>query len=189
ITVAADGENTIVVAPGANATVTELTDGDRRAIAAADILVCQLELPLETVTAAARYTRSTSTLFVLNCAPARPLPEELIAALDVVVVNETEAAQAGPDVLARIPQVVTTLGRAGARYRGPDGETTVPAVRVEVVDTTGAGDAFIGALVAYWRRGPETALRAAVAAGALATTRHGATAAMPDVLEIERLMR
>ncbi|MFC9788551.1 ribokinase [Rhodococcus sp. NPDC127528] len=177
IVVDGSGENSIVVVGGANTTVRDLTDADRSAIAEADVLLCQLELPLGVVTAAARHARSAGTTVFLNPSPVQPLPDALLDAVDVLIVNETEARQLGDAVLGRVPHLVTTLGADGATLRGPDGSlhrATPPAV--EVVDTTGAGDAFAGTLAASWPSGPADALDRACAAGALATTRRGATA-------------
>ncbi len=110
---------------------------------------------------------------LLNPSPVRELPADLLAAVSVIVLNQGEAAAIGADVLASIPHVITTLGGGGAEYRGPDGASlAVPAPRVVAVDTTGAGDAFTGALAVAWAQGrdPEAALQWACAAGALATT-------------------
>ena len=107
------------------------------------------------------------------------LPPELIANVDILVLNKLEAEQLGDAVLAEIAHVVTTLGEAGATYSGPDGaESTATPPRVDVVDTTGAGDAFTGTLAVAWNQGPDEALRWACAAGALAATTHGATEAL-----------
>lgn len=189
ITVDAAGENSIVVVPGANAAVEDLTAAELDRIAGADVLVCQLELPLPTVTAGAAHARRYGTTVFLNPSPVQPLPRELLDAVEVLVVNETEAAGLGPETLARVPHLVTTLGGRGARWRGPDGTRVhLPAPAVTVVDTTGAGDAFTGTLAARWHLGPETALRHAVAAGALATTRRGAAASSPTAAETDALL-
>lgn len=185
ITVDAHGENSIVVVGGANATMTELDAGELDAIAAADLLLCQLELPLPTVVAACRHAHEHAVTVILNPSPAQPLPAELLDCVDVLVVNETEADQLGDAVLGRVPHLVTTFGGRGASHHGPDGahmHADPPAV--EVLDTTGAGDAFTGELASSWRLGPAVAVRRAVAAGALATTRHGADAA-PTRAEVD----
>ncbi|MEV1146035.1 ribokinase, partial [Micromonospora sp. NPDC049799] len=91
VMVSADGENAIVVSPGANASMTGLTEDERSLVRAADVLVAQLEIPVETVTEAALAARDAGTRVVLNAAPARPLPAELLAATDLLVVNEGEA--------------------------------------------------------------------------------------------------
>ena len=199
ITVDDDGENTIVVAPGANAALTGLTAQDERVITESALLVLQLELPIETVTAGALAAARAGVPVLLNPSPVRDqLPEELLAAVTVVVLNEGEHDRLGGStsppsggLLAAVPHVVTTLGAAGARYRGPAGylaRAEPPTVRA--VDTTGAGDAFTGAFAVAWIEGmdPATALAFACAAGALTTTRRGAGAAAPDRTAIERLL-
>ncbi|MCM6773722.1 ribokinase [Nocardia sp. CDC159] len=187
IIVDTSGENSIIVVPGANARLTELTDADLAAIAAADVLLCQLEIPIETVLAAARHARAHDTTVLLNPSPVQWLSPELWACVDIAVVNEGEAEQLG-SALEPVAHVVTTRGGAGARYRGPDGEFASPGVTVDVVDTTGAGDTFTGALAAHWHEGPRTALAWAGAAGALATTKLGASASIPHRAEIEHLL-
>jgi ribokinase len=126
----------------------------------------------------------------------QPLPAELLATTHILVINEGEEAAlvkfGGPAGLAAIPHVVTTLGSAGARHRGPDGAVvSVGSPAVAAIDTTGAGDAFTGAFaVAFARRwSPEDALVWACAAGALATTRPGAGKAAPTGAEIDGLAR
>jgi len=191
ITVDDAAENTIVVAPGANGRLTGLTGADAELIGGAAMLLLQLEVPLETVLAAARTAVAASVPVLLNPSPARQLPAELVSALSIVVLNEGEEHALGTELLARVPHVVTTLGAAGARYRGPGGVTASalpPAVRS--VDTTGAGDAFTGALAVALAHGaaPAAALRWACAAGALATTRRGAGASAPDRDRIDDLV-
>lgn len=184
IVVDGSGENTIVVVGGANARMTELDDADLDTIAAADVLMCQLEIPLRTVRAAAAHARAHGTVVMLNPSPVRELPAAVWADVDVAVVNEGEAARFGA-ALAPVPHVITTLGAAGAAYRDPDGRVlTQLGVPVEVVDTTGAGDTFTGALAAHWHEGADTALAWACTAGALATTKLGASAAIPTRAEI-----
>ncbi|WP_238780964.1 ribokinase [Prescottella equi] len=188
ITVDSSGQNSIIVVPGANSRVVDLTDDELAAIADADVLLCQLEIPLDTVTAAARHAAAHGTVVILNPSPAQPLPDGLVDAVDVLVVNETEERQLGEDALTRVQHVVTTLGADGARYRGPGGEQLrVAAPSVDAVDTTGAGDAFAGALASAWSRGPDAALTFACAAGALTATRPGASAASPTRAEIEEI--
>lgn len=187
ITVDDAAENTIVVVGGANAALIELDAGDRAAITGADLLVLQLETPLPTVTAAARLAAAAGVPVLLNPSPVRPLPAELLAAVHILVVNEAEAAALG-DVRPGGGHLITTLGAAGARYRGPAGAAAAMPPPVRVVDSTGAGDAFTGALAVAWScgAGPAAALRRACAAGALATTRAGAVA--PTAAEVDRLL-
>ncbi|MBF6172225.1 ribokinase [Nocardia blacklockiae] len=184
IVVDSAGENTIIVVEGANATLTDLTADDLAAVAAADILLCQLEIPLPTVLAAARHARASGTTVLLNPSPAQDLSPEFWSVVDIAVVNEGESERLAAS-LDTVPHVVVTRGANGAVYRGPDGEIAHPGVRVEVVDTTGAGDTFTGALAAHWHRGPATALAWACTAGALATTKLGASASIPSRADIE----
>ncbi|MEV0250939.1 ribokinase [Nocardia sp. NPDC050712] len=187
IVVEAGGENTIIVTPGANGQFRELDADDLAAVADADILLCQLEIPVETVAAAARHARAHGTVVLLNPSPVRELPAELWGDIEVAVVNSGEARRLGA-ALAAVPHVITTRGADGAAYRGPDEEVHVPSPKVRVVDTTGAGDAFTGALAAAWQRGPERALAWACAAGALAATQLGASASIPDAAAIAGLL-
>jgi ribokinase len=198
------GENTIVVAPGANGTLDRLTSADRVAVADADVLLCQLEVPGSVVLAAAQVARKAATRVVLNAAPARSLPTELLSTVDLLVVNEGEgAAIAGsgsgdsPGVLLDrllelVPRVVLTLGAAGAAYADREGKrVTVPAPRVRAVDTTAAGDAFTGAFAVAWAQGRPVvdALRWACAAGAVCAQRVGASSALPCRADIDALHR
>lgn len=183
VTVDDAAENTIVVVAGANDSLTELGADDVAAIEGADVLLLQLEIPVPTVVAAAEAARRGGTTVFLNPSPVRSVPDALFDVVDVLVVNESEHHALGAAV-ERTPHVVTTLGARGARHRGPDGAVTeVPAPRVQAIDTTGAGDAFTGALAVAWRDGPETAVRRAVVGGALATTRAGIAA--PTAAEID----
>lgn len=155
------GENTIIVIAGANAAMTA-TEVDKHvdAIAAADVLLLQLEIPLPAVLRAVELAGRTRVRVVVNPSPWSLPPAELLAVADPVVVNEHEAERLPPDA-AR--SVCVTLGRRGARW----GDLTVPAPAVDVIDTTGAGDSFAGALAAALAAGATdaTALRRAVAAG------------------------
>lgn len=188
ITVDGHGENSIVVVPGANSALGDLTERELAAIADADILLCQLEIPLDTVVTGAIHARRHGTAVVLNPSPVRELPEELIGALDILVVNEAEAAALGDDLLGRVEHVVTTLGARGARYAQPNSTIQIESPAVDAVDTTGAGDAFAGALVAEWASNPEGAVRWACAAGAFAATRRGAGSSSGTRSDIETLL-
>lgn len=188
IVVDAAAENTIVVAPGANAHVSMAAAAARSVVADADVVLMQLEIPIETALAAARVGRDAGAVVIVNASPARPDAEGLAAlaeAADVVVVNETESREWRWPVA----HLVITRGSDGATYRGTERAFTVPAPPVEAVDTTGAGDVFTGVLAAEWLSGPQTALRRACAAGALATLTPGAgdcaptAEAIDDVLE------
>jgi ribokinase len=191
------GENTIVVIPGANASFVGLTEDEIAVIADADVLVCQLEIPVETVTVAARVAREAGTRVVLNAAPASPLPQELLDNVDVLIVNEGEARAitgASRDdtasLLTVVPRAVMTLGGAGAWYGDRDGASErIPPVPVKVVDSTAAGDAFTGAFAVAWGEGRDVleAVRWANAAGAACVRRMGASASLPHRADIEAL--
>lgn len=205
-------ENAIVVVAGANGALGPADVGRAAdAVSRAAVVVAQLEVPLAAVLEAAR--RRTGT-FLLNPAPARPLPAELLAEVDVLVVNETECGVvlgAPPDrpdgVAARASAlgvrgaVVVTLGARGAVVctgvgTGPGpgtdaGTVHVPAPEVDAVDTTGAGDTFVGALADALARGEDLvgAVRWAVDAAALSTRALGATSGMPSRDEVLALRR
>lgn len=200
-----EGGNAIVVVPGANGTVTALAPGDERRIAAADALLTQLELPMDGVLAGAHAARAHGVPTVLTPAPVPPgpLPAELLAHTDLLVPNEHEAAiltghddprRAALALLEQVPEVVVTLGAEGSLHaaRGPAAPelVAVPAVRVRAVDTTAAGDAFVGALaVARFgeHRPMPDALAWAAAGAALSVQRPGAASAMPRRADIDAL--
>ncbi|VEG47335.1 ribokinase-like domain-containing protein [Mycolicibacterium chitae] len=180
-------ENLIVVSPGANAHLTLDSQRVRDLVGDCDVLLVQLEIPLPTALAAARQARSTGATVMLNASPPGADPAalaELAAAVDVVVVNESEAAQWQWPV----PHLVVTRGADGARYTGPDGEVTVESPAVEALDTSGAGDVFAGVLAAGWAADPLRALRRACAAGALATLTEGAGDCAPTDEAIEDVL-
>ncbi|MFF7142449.1 ribokinase [Streptomyces nodosus] len=202
ITVDPSGDNSIVVSPGANA---RLTPEDVRAasglLGSSRVVSAQLEIPLETVVEVVRNLPS-GTRFVLNPSPPRPLPAELLAACDPLIVNEHEArviAGGEPDgspedraaaLLALGPRsVVVTLGAQGALVATGETMTRVPSVKVDAVDTTGAGDAFTAALA--WRLGTGSPLPEAAAfaarVGAAAVTRPGAQESYPTAAEVGAL--
>jgi ribokinase len=173
IAVDAAGENTIVVAPGANARLTVESSQARTAIADSDVLLLQLEIPVTTAVDAARVARGNGTVVIVNASPSGVPPHDLLSLArlaDVVVVNEAEAREWHWPVT----HLIITRGRRGASYLGDDERFDVPAPAVRAVDTTGAGDVFAGVLAAEWPTGHEQALRRACAAGALATTVRGA---------------
>jgi ribokinase len=167
------GENTIVVAPGANARLTAGSAEARAVIADSDVLLLQLEIPVTTAVEAAQIARDAGTVVMVNASPAGAAPHDLLLLArlaDVVVVNEREAR----DWHWPVTHLVITRGRRGASYLGEDERFDVPAPTVHAVDTTGAGDVFAGVLAAEWLAGHEEALRRACAAGALATLVPGA---------------
>lgn len=166
------GENTIIVIPGANARLTAAEVARHAdAIEAADVLLLQLEIPLPAVLSAAELARAANTRVVLNPSPWTVPPAELLAAADPLVVNEHEA-QRVPAGQAR--SMCVTLGERGARW-GEIG-VSVPDGDRPIVDTTGAGDSFAGALAAALAGAadPAEALRRAVIAGTEACGWHGA---------------
>ncbi|GLZ33054.1 ribokinase [Lentzea sp. NBRC 105346] len=189
ITVTPDGENSIVVSPGANSAVTP-SDVDAVDWSQVRVLVCSLEVPLETVAHGVRAAAEAGVRPVLNLSPVAQLPEETLAALDPLIVNEHEAAQLAPsfDKLLDLgpKSVVVTLGARGAAVVTPSGVTEVPAPSVEVVDTTGAGDAFAGALSARLAAGDDLTAAAAYAAkvAALSVTKAGAQPSYPSASEV-----
>ncbi|MFF1446849.1 ribokinase [Streptomyces sp. NPDC058274] len=197
IVVDAEGGNAIVVIPGANGTVDHLAPGDDGLIATADALLLQLEIPLKAVVAGAESARSHGVRTILTPSPVQPLPPELLAATDLLVANQYEAAAltgitepraAAAALLDRVPAVVVTLGAAGSLYVAQGAESLrIPAPRVTAVDSTGAGDTFVGTLAVGLSEGRPVrdALVWASAAAALSVQRVGASSSMPYRSEIE----
>jgi ribokinase len=185
----AAGENQIIIIPGANAELA-LPPGFTPPT---DIAVALAQLETPQAATAALFRALPQSRRILNVAPAAPIMPELLAVTDTLVLNETEAAilaqrEAEPAALAlalaaeTMREVIVTAGAAGAFWARPDGvviDATPP--RVVVADTTGAGDAFLGAFAAFSAEAytPEKTLRLAVTAGALACTRHGAVPSLP----------
>ncbi len=204
IFVDADGENSIAVAPGANARLSpEDVQRAKGAIEAADVLLLQLEIPLETVQRAAEMAHRAGVRVILNPAPApaEPLPAELLAHVHVLTPNEGEAGLlagvpvTGPqngEAAARrligqgVGVVIVTLGAQGALVVTPDLRQLVPGFSVDAVDTTAAGDAFNGGLAVALAEGKPLAeaVRFANGCGALATTRLGAQPSLPMAGEV-----
>lgn len=207
ITVDARGENSISVASGANALLSvEDIEAAAAAFDAAEIVLLQLESPLEAVAAAVRKAGERRVPVILNPAPARELGPKLLRGVDVLTPNEHEAAvltgvefkddrsvrEAGGRLRALGPRiVVVTLGARGAYASSEGFEGFVPAFKTEPVDSTAAGDVFNGALaVAMAESRPlEEALRFAQAAAAIAVTRPGAQPSAPTRAEIEAFLK
>lgn len=198
ITVSADGENSIIVIPGANAHVGEPELAHLENICAGDILVLQGEVPIEAVTAAARAATARGARVVVNLAPVVALPAEVLRLADPLVINEHEGEGAltlldadptglSPGQLCEalrargVPSVVMTLGGEGSLIAA-DALTQIPAEKVAVVDTTGAGDAFAGALAAGLCAGEDlvSAAHRATRFAAEAVQHDGAQDSYPD---------
>jgi ribokinase len=205
ITVTPDGENAITVAPGANRSLTpEDVDAAADAIGDARVFVAQMEIPVQSVLRAVEVAAEQGTRALVNLAPTFEVPQELLEKLDPLVVNEHEAAfllgrqvegvdgalSAAPELLSSGPRsAVITIGEDGAVLADGESVDHLPAPEVEVVDTTGAGDAFVGALATQLARGASLreAVAYAVRAGAAAVTKEGAQGALPTPEVVEAL--
>ncbi len=196
ICVSDDAENAITVAPGANF---ELLPSDLVPLKGITHLLLQLEIPVDSLTAYAKAARQHDIKVVLNAAPARELPAELLRLVDILIVNEGELAtlamhQGSIDqCLARIqvPCVIVTLGSRGCRARIDGQFLTQPAFPITPVDTTGAGDTFCGTFVAAicQGQGMADALRQASAASALACLVPGAQSSIPSHAQVQTFLR
>jgi ribokinase len=203
ITVSSDGANSIVVAPGANAQLsTAHVDAAADLIARADMLVCQLEVPLATVERAIGIAARNGTPVRLNPAPAQPLPDALYRKIDYLLVNETEAAMLTDIPVNGVPcarftadallgqgahNVLVTLGVQGVIWAGELGSGHMAATSVRVVDTTAAGDAFAGGFAV--ERASGASMQQSIAFGqraaAVSVTRSGAQTSIPFRAELE----
>ncbi len=196
------GENTIVVAGGANA---RLCPADVQAASAllqnAKVVLCQLEIPLPTVQAALETARTAQAIAILNPAPAQALPPDLVRLVSILTPNQTEAAaltgfsdpaQAASALVSRgVPIVLVTLGAQGVLLATPDGTRVLPGFAVmHAQDTTAAGDCFSGALAAALAEGQalEDTIRFAQAAAAICVTRQGAQPSLPTRAEVARFL-
>ncbi|MPZ52525.1 MAG: ribokinase [Acidimicrobiia bacterium] len=180
IVVAADGENQIVVAPGAN----DALDATRVKAPAADVLLCQLEVPTETVLTVSEHFAGE---VIINAAPAAPFVPELLPTVGTLIVNESEYRLLEGALVAFEGIIITTLGSDGAvatQNGEPIARSQPP--QVEPIDTVGAGDAFCGAYAVAVGEGAtiESALQLAVTAGSLATTKAGAQPSLPTREEV-----
>ncbi len=198
------GQNTIVVSPGANGKVNS-TDIEPEAFMDSPILLAQFEIPLETVIYSANLAREKKLRILLNPAPARTLPDELLMTVDYIVPNETELGlltgkpvnnlgsieEACRSLVARGAQnIIVTLGANGALIVNKNRAKHIPAYEVKVVDTTAAGDAFVGGLAVGLLNGKslEDAVQYACACGALAVTKFGAQPSLPTTEDVEKLL-
>jgi len=204
IIVDSNGQNSIVLSAGANGKVS-LLDVEHASFSTFDLLLLQLEIPTPTVLSATQLAKQHGVRVILNPAPAKPLPDELISLADFIIPNETElslltsmevkdipsAEKAARVLLAKGSQnVIVTLGSKGALIVNKETSTHVDTYHVDVVDTTAAGDAFIGgfANALLENKSLEESVRFGCACGALATTKFGAQPSLPMKEEVERLI-
>lgn len=197
ITVAAAGDNTIVVVAGANGRLRADALARSGLVAPGVVVLTQMESPVVAIRDGLAHARAAGATTVLNPAPAPPsagLDADLLALVDVLVPNETELDALGAtpaDLLAAgVGAVVVTRGAEGAAICDAAGTRSVPAFRIDAVDTTAAGDAFCGALAAVLAAGGrlDDAVRRGTAAGALAATVAGALTSVPDAAAVDRLL-
>ncbi|MFT4190511.1 MAG: ribokinase [Comamonas sp.] len=194
-------DNAIIVVGGANLQVTPADlDAAQAAFAEADVVLVQLEVPLATVEHAAALAERHGKPFILNPAPAQPLPAALLARCALITPNEYELAislgqaagapQGWQQQLATLPgRVAMTKGGEGAFHVDAQGRLHhQPGFAVQPVDTTGAGDTFNGALAAFWPQGVTAAMRLACAAAALSVTRPGAQGGMPTRAQLDAFL-
>lgn len=201
IVVDANGQNSIVLSPGANGKVTP-ADVDSASFADFGLLLLQLEIPTPTVLRAAQRAHEHGLQVILNPAPAKPLPHELLANVDILIPNESElslltglpvndvssAEMAAKEILKQgVQTVIVTLGSKGALLVTASQVTHVNTYKVDVIDTTAAGDAFIGGFASAMLSGKslEDSVRYGCACGALATTKFGAQPSLPTKTEVE----
>ncbi len=202
ISVGPVGQNTIIVSPGANSRLRgdQLRESE---FEEAKVVLLQMESPLETVIKSAQLGKEKGATVVLNAAPALPSTYKILPYIDILVVNESEAelltqqtltnteeALAVAELLReKCPAVIITLGERGSVFSTPTESRYVEAFKIEALDSTAAGDAFIGAFAVGLQEGMEMAqaVRFGNAAGALAVTKHGAQASLPTRLEVDEL--
>jgi len=204
IVVDSNGQNSIVLSPGANGQVTP-QDINSISFQTVDMLLLQFEIPLETVIHAASRARQNGLRVILNPAPAHPIPDSLLADVDILVPNESElelltgmpvmnadsAERAARRLLAKgVQTVIVTLGSNGALLVTEENTIHIPAFKIDAVDTTAAGDAFIGGLATALQKGQtlEAAVRYGNACGALAATKYGAQPSLPSAEEVDKII-
>jgi ribokinase len=194
----AQGDNHILVVPAANGHVTpDQVERAKALIERADAVLVQMEIPLKTVEATVRFGHRIGVPVILNPAPAQHLPPDWLKLARYVTPNQHELATLlGADsnadfqtLMQRAPcPVVLTRGGEGAWYREDDEPTHQPGFKVNVVDTTGAGDTFNAALAVFLNEGLAIAVRKACAAAALSVSRFGAQGGMPRVADVNALL-
>ncbi|GHI00451.1 ribokinase [Neobacillus kokaensis] len=189
-----DGDNSIIIVPGANQHVTAaFVESKRDVIADSDVLILQLEIPLEAVQKAAEIAKEHGVKVILNPAPIRKLPRELIEKINYLTPNEHEYTllQQGLDEKELKEKVILTKGSAGVAFYQGEKEVSIPAYPVKVVDTTGAGDSFNGGFAVALSKGHSVseACRYGNAVAALSTTKLGAQTGMPTNEEAEAFIK
>ena len=195
----AENDNHIIVISGANFGITPADiEAEEHTIAAADVVLCQLEIPMDCVIAAAKLAQKHRKPFILNPAPAQKLPAELLEFTTLLTPNAHELATSLglPEdtpietLIARSPcPVLMTRGSEGAVYNDETGTLhRQPGFKVTPVDTTGAGDTFNGTLAVYWHQGMAEAVKHANAAAALSVTKLGAQGGMPHHAELDAFL-
>lgn len=207
IQISAGGENSISISAEANASLTpDALAPHLKMVHEAETLLMQLESPLETIELAAREAKASGTKVILNPAPARALPDSLLADLDMITPNETEAklltgikveteadAAKAAEILhgKGVEIVLITLGAKGAYLSSPEDNELISGYMVDTVDTTAAGDTFNGALVACMQKGGslEDAISFAHAAAAISVTRLGAQTSIPGLAEVKKFIK
>ncbi len=205
IVVDSNGQNSIVLSPGANGNVSP-ADVDSASFSNSKLLLLQLEIPTPTVLHAAQQARANGLTVILNPAPAKSLPRELISVVDILIPNESElslltglpvndigsAEHAAKEILKQgVKTVIVTLGSKGALLVTAHQTTQIDTYKVNVVDTTAAGDAFIGGFASAMLNGKslEDSVRYGCACGALATTKFGAQPSLPTKEEVEKIIK
>ncbi|UOO83006.1 ribokinase [Uruburuella testudinis] len=196
----AENDNHIIIVPGANFSITPADiEAQAPAIAAADIILCQLEIPMECVITAAKLAKKHRKPFILNPAPAQPLPAELLPNITLLTPNAYELAISlglpedtpAETLMQQSPcPVLMTRGAEGALYHDEQRHVQhQPSFKVTPADTTGAGDTFNGALAVFWQQGMAEAVKQACAAAALSVTKLGAQGGMPTAAELARFLQ
>jgi ribokinase len=206
ITIDSDGDNSIIVVPGSNMNLSRQDiEQVQVVLSTADILLLQLEIPIDTSLYAAQIAKSHGAKIILNPSPAQALPSELLDLVDILVLNESETAHlagiavadeknlvhAARELKKMIPgDVVLTLGDQGSMWVGKSKTLHLPAIPVIAADTTAAGDAFIGGMAVALLENQTIveALRLGNAAGALTVTQKGAQSSLPDRERCQELL-